>query len=365
MSVIAFYGDGGSGKGYSQFELLIKAVKSGIPVVTTIEPTPEFYSQYPDADLEFIKPQTIYNEKGDLVELKSIVDFSEPKRGAFYILQEIHKIYDKTTMLQPFAVGFYMNKLPSHINIFFSERRHFVDVETGRSIQISFDTQSPLFVAKWLKAHIETAIHCEKHLEMGTTGLFSRLTYARGSAKSDKPVKSDLINRKLAIPYKKSVYSLYKSHGYAKGQINKLDEGRVGNHNSLLRSKMFWFTAVALFYLIYLFVKEPLIPISTEPLHKPVLSKTPPSPSASVQKFEQSKIEAVQKKFDDVTASLSSDHVLVDYSKLKVMKDGGGFIVDNFPANSKFLGSIIKDKKQYFVAQLDAALFYLPKDLEK
>jgi zona occludens toxin (predicted ATPase) len=210
MSVIAFYGDGGSGKGYSQFELLLKAVESGIPVVTTIEPTPEFYARYPEADVEFIEPEIIKNADGDLVELKSIIDFSKPKRGAFYILQEVHKIYDKTTMLQPFAVGFYMNKLPPHVNVFFSERRHFVDFETGRSIQISFDTQSPLFVAKWLKAHVETAIYCYKHLELGSTGLFKRLTYTGDSAKTDTPKKVDLSNRKLAIPYKKSVYSLYK-----------------------------------------------------------------------------------------------------------------------------------------------------------
>ncbi len=248
-AITAYYGDAGGGKSYSLFEILLAAIKLGIVVVTTLELTQAFFDDYPNAIIHFCKIKTTYQEDGNtLVKEERIVDFSKPIYGAIYILDELHEVIDLTTGKEWFKSGVAQNTLPKHIVNFVSKRRQYLNTETGRSIQIVVDTQNPVLLASWFKSHIQLAVYCIKHLEIGTTKRFKRLSYTSPSCKENKPVKADLSLRELFLKYKPEVYKYYKSHGYAQADVTVVDEKSVAKGASLLRSPVFWLVAIAFIY---------------------------------------------------------------------------------------------------------------------
>jgi hypothetical protein len=110
---------------------------------------------------------------------------------------------------------------------------------------------------------------------------------------------------------------------------------------------MFWFTAAALCYLIYLFTAEPLIPISAQ-VSKPISSPKPPSISVKSLPSSLSPSDIVPK-----IAPVPVAPVLVaPVARVGVPvagRVGSNLLVDKVYQGDKCSGKVAKDGKSYYV----------------
>jgi len=364
MSISAFFGDAGGGKSYSLNEVLIASVKLGIPVITTLELQPIFFEHFPSANITFCKTKTTYQEDGiDYVEEKRVVDFSKPVRGAIYILDELHEVFDLTTDKQWFKSGVAQNHLPQHIVNFISKRRQYLDNLTGRHIQIVIDTQTPVLLASWFKSQIEKAVYCIKHLEVGTCKRFKRITFTGQSAKENKTRAKDISQREILLKYKPEVYCYYKSFGYAVSDVTVVDESRVAKSPSLLRSWYFYaivllayFSITSIYDLVTSLMDDNLISSSASPV-KTVSASTVPAAPVSLHTVNSAAIPAA---VPAVVPSLTVSpvvSVVPSAAPVSVLR-GGGFVF-NSDIGGQCFGVVIKKSKKYHYCKKDGQSYYV------